>query len=406
MGAAEGDSTDKIPEISSPIPPFVVSVVPSSGSPRDLNSNSKPKGFLGAFFTSRLCLYFVLIYFLVATGVAATFLRGFLQLTQIQSEKATLIEENNKFEELLRESDKINDELRDEIEKLRDENVEYAELNERFEKSNSVLNATTEDLIGAVANLTEQVDKLKDLNAVFGGLNHQLNETVLDLRDGLENLDSALVSLNSTAEILKETNGFLLGQVAVFNDTTFTLGEEINRLSKIENMIRESTTNNQNNVTDLLEILDKSIDENQAILNEIKRQNLRGEYSEAVKTGIEKATLHFDVMSNFTRSSSIGDRYTDALAAIYRDLLNDICGNMADFDSYIKTEREGGMNGGIANEWMSYDDMLRYAYFYVDMLQNYYFSDNETGEGITREQWFDADYQCAKLDPHVIFYEA
>eukprot|EP00588_Corethron_pennatum_P020798 CAMPEP_0194319740 /NCGR_PEP_ID=MMETSP0171-20130528/16167_1 /TAXON_ID=218684 /ORGANISM="Corethron pennatum, Strain L29A3" /LENGTH=412 /DNA_ID=CAMNT_0039077071 /DNA_START=32 /DNA_END=1270 /DNA_ORIENTATION=- len=375
----------------------------TTGAVRSADAPPRPRGILSTFFICRYCLHFVFVYVLVATGSAAVFLRGFLQLSHVQLEKASLEQENTHFGVLLKEGDEINSDLEEKIGELREQNADYARQNSRFAALNVQLNATSTELNELVQNLQAQAADLESSNAAFAALNANLNRTAADLRDVVKDLGGELSGLNSTAVGLKLVSEVLETRLEEFERTATTLGEEVEKLTTVVGFLEVNAENNQRNFTNLVDTLANTIVENQAILDEISRQRLKGDYAANVRNGLRDLRTYADVLSNFNTSARTGDLFDDLLKEVQTDVLDEICGDVADFDAYVvASSLEGGSNRG----GLTFNDILDSTFFYVDMLQNYYFpQDADSGvEGITAAQWKKADYKCINLDPQVTLF--
>eukprot|EP00588_Corethron_pennatum_P013084 CAMPEP_0194276166 /NCGR_PEP_ID=MMETSP0169-20130528/8828_1 /TAXON_ID=218684 /ORGANISM="Corethron pennatum, Strain L29A3" /LENGTH=393 /DNA_ID=CAMNT_0039019815 /DNA_START=108 /DNA_END=1289 /DNA_ORIENTATION=+ len=374
-----------------------------TGAVRSADAPSRPRGILSTFFICKYCLHFVIVYILVATGSAAVFLRGFLQLSHVELEKASLEQENTRFGVLLKDGDAINSDLEEKIGELREQNADYARQNTKFAALNVQLNATATELDELVQDLRAQALDLESSNTAFAGLNANLNRTAADLREVVKDLGGELSGLNSTAVGLKLATEVLETQLEEFERTATTLGEEVEKLTTVVGFLEENAEINQKNFTKLVNTLANMIVENQAILDEISRQRLKGDYAANVRNGLVELRTYADVLSNFNTSARTGDLFDDMLKEIQADVLDEICGDVADFDAYVvASSLEGGSNRG----GMTFNDILDSTFFYVDMLQKYYFpQDADSGaEGVTAAQWKTADYKCINLNPQVTFF--
>jgi len=359
----------------------------------------RPRGFLSTFFICRYCLHFVAVYTLVATGCAAAFLRGFVELTHVRVEKASLEKENVIFSALLKEREKIQSDLAGKIEDLEQQNVEYEKQNAVFKILNEELNATAEELDGLVTGLSEQVTNLESSNTIFAGLNTDLNKTTADLQEAVLGLGGELSGLNATAADLKESTDKLQEQLNELNRTATILGEEVKKISTVIGFLEDNAESNQSNFTKLVETLADMIFENQAILNEIRWHRLRRDYATNVNQGLEELRIYFNVLSGFNLSALVGDLFDEVLEEVDTDVLGEICGDSVDFEFHMKIS--WGEPGTL-----KFTHILESTFAYTDKLQKFYFPEDVVSgsEGITSTQWKDAGYKCTNLDPQVVFY--
>mmetsp|Transcript_36540 Transcript_36540/g.85416 ORF Transcript_36540/g.85416 Transcript_36540/m.85416 type:complete len:371 (-) Transcript_36540:210-1322(-) len=354
---------------------------------------------------SKLTIVGIIVYILLSGGVVAWFYDAYKQIkgdeTTFQEKIDLLQEQNAKFK---KENDRyrnLNSRLRDQVQVIREENEIYAANNNEFERLNKELEATAIELEKSVVKLSGQVTVLKEQNVAYDKLNKELSNQTDTLSNLVMKLEEQVIALQNVAVDLRKENLELNTTVVNLSATRSGLEEEIESLRKAVSFLETYAIKNGQNLDTFIEKIESLITENEIILDEQRRQNLKGDMQYATMQGIEELRTYFDVKTNYDLYTQMVDLYEIGLEVAYSDVLKYICGNVDDFEAYILQPNQSGLSRDTVHQ-ITFKSFLTYMYFYQDDLLNYYFP--VRNEGISKQKWKEANYRCSNLDPQVTFY--
>jgi len=395
------------------VPPAEASVsskrMVKSQSVKPKKSKSAKSRFLGPIFgLSKPAVGAVLVYSVFATGAWVYLLPSFIALTQQVKELEAQVD---LLETAVSDLSAEVDRYEEQNGKLEENLEELAEENEKLQLSNAIYAKLTKSLNNTVHELEEQNEILTESNEEYERLNSELNETAIALEIEVNALEAAIDDIGDASleaarqnddlfdvnEILQGLNGSLMEQVDTINGVTLDMSGEIDRL--------EETVDDLESILDFLEEaaeeVGESVEEIAAFLaDEIRKnenlllENLHNTYQQTA-TGWVCSFQSFFANDAFIENpdTPIGsDDYPEVILYVDRNVLEPLCLDVVDFQSFLSADN------GLATPPVdvTVNQLISSVSEYTTDALNYYFPDRGE-EGLTNEDWNEAQYDCANL---------
>jgi len=324
------------------------------------------------------------------------------QADAVQEELKIFIAQNNRF--------------RDSNIKLRSSVKESEEQNEILNASNALFMDLNEDLNSSVAELEAQNQLLNESNAVFKELNEDLEELNTDLKvqvtglaSNVTNLSEAnqalsdnIAQLNGQVEELTEVNGNLENEVANFNVQVGTLGSEVSDLKTLNDelmlilqFLNDTNTEIGESADEIAKVMADTLVANQQVLMDNTEQtylqrvdNWDCDYNDAFRDA--------PFMEDEDTIPIGPDWYVNVSDFTTERVLNDLCLESDDLDLFLG-ELVFGVSevpvNIVSNDYKSGTDV------YLNQAFVYYFG----GDGLTSQDWYDAEFDCELLPEELKF---
>ena len=256
-------------------------------------------------------------------------------------------------------------------------------------------------LTGQVDRLEKQVDQLAEqidlLETLKDGLNStvkDLNSTVLRLEDNVDELEFLNEELSDEVALLTESNAELRLLVNTLNTTVDELVNENNRLQQltanletIATFLNETSLQISDTIDGVANFLAEQIVANRQILLEI----LENTFSSQI---INWDCAFRDIFQFESLNSPIGmESLEESLDYIDGRILSEFCADRNDFEDYLDSTY------GLA--LVTANNLHQAVAVYTTAQLNYYFPDPGQ-QGLTPQDWADADYNCLNVPPFFI----
>jgi len=335
-------------------------------------------------------------------------------------------------------------ELEKQVSRLEAENDRYEDLNDRLNITVDDLEGVRDDLNGSVTELegvasalnttkdqiVAEIEELKAQNFDYAQLNDGLQASVANLAGEVEFFREALTELSDEHSILKNTTDALQNLAIQFSDTTFDQNET---LKVLKETLEGFQTEN-----DRLEEFNEKLETGLDYLNETLFQNGNLIESSAATLGSITEILGERVQQqqrstrmqleisyrqllagwdcdyrDVFRSESYGLDYDSLLpppsgnvllpqevqAYIDERVLSKMCLDPDDFNKYLLSTVAEATDIGVTS-----NQLIRAVILYTEDAMTYYFSSSvESGNsnsngGISLSEWIDASFRCDLLE--------
>jgi cell division protein FtsB len=333
-------------------------------------------------------------------------------------------------------------ELEEQVSRLEAENDRYEDLNDRLNITVDDLEGVRDDLNGTVTELegvasalnttkdqiVSEIEELKAQNFDYAQLNDGLQANVANLAGEVEFFRDALLELSDEHSILKNTTDSLQNLAIQFSDTTFDQNETLKVLKEtLEGFQTENDRLEEFNerLETGLDYLNETLFENgnliessattlgsiTEILGERVQQQQRSTLMQ-LEISYRQLLAGWDCdYRDVFRSESYGLDYDSLLpppsgnvllpqeVQTYIDerVFSKMCLDSDDFNKYLSSTVAEANDIGVTS-----NQLIRAIVLYTEDAMTYYFSaesgTNNGNGGITLPEWIDASFRCDLLE--------
>lgn len=283
---------------------------------------------------------------------------------------ASYAELNEDFDINLVEQNKLNLALNDSM-------IMAKELNAALDKSTTDLNESQNTISDINSEMTETIENTKNLNDQLKVTTDQISKTDGTLSDRLDELRDENTELETLNVNLEESNDNLLAVLSYIEEA----GNEFE--GTFESMMNElGTSINYNRELVLFDL---------ELLYEMKYENW-------LCDGVFEFNFRNSAWVD-DRDLSIGNDYDDVITFLETNLFSELCIASDDFNFFVSND-----NFIYANppSTISFSELISAIERYSTELIKYYFPANNK-EGLSEQNWIDADYQCDNFPTTLIF---
>mmetsp|Transcript_32659 Transcript_32659/g.39683 ORF Transcript_32659/g.39683 Transcript_32659/m.39683 type:complete len:549 (+) Transcript_32659:124-1770(+) len=301
----------------------------------------------------------------------------------------------------------------------------YEELNVVLRKSIAFQEKSTLELKTTSTNYRVANDQLNELNIDYRLMNGELSNKETEFKIELVTLNKASEQLGNVLKRIQQENKELVKIQEGFEKTSHQLNTAIEEQKNIllsyeeENAHQLKIANNCNNLISFFNETQHKLDETfdawetyleESILTrelltleglQSKSQTIVLSWECAVLDHIDDSTSTSKFMKN--KGSSIGVANYEALIGyLTESLFSPLCLSRNDFNLYVTQNKYHSLlsHGGE----MTYNQLKSSVNMYATNVQSHYFPDSNDVSGLSHDDWYDANFDCASLPEEKKYY--
>jgi len=319
----------------------------------------------------------------------------------------------NNLQDLIDTHGDLNDQLDDSVSDLQAEIDRLKAENEEYQRLNTELSGLIGGLETEVGNLEEQNNIFEQLNGQLAATSERLGEQVSELTEQNDELSMHVTELETAVTQLANETDRLTGVNEELGSNIETLQEEVDALQDSVEQLQQLNDQLDTIVSFVNETgigIDETYDEVREFLAEqivgyrsVALESLQNIYTQrillwdcAYRETFSDYDFSFDDSLEIPEQDVEGGVFDMVIDYVEDRVLNELCLSVVDFEAYLED---------IFNEPVyTSNHLISGMNSYTTLALDYYFPDHdESGNGLTLDDWAMAGYKCGKLPEDMIF---